>query len=159
MTMLHNSMLHNLGSINLDHFYRVPHLVHPGETLASRSYQVGLGGKGANQSLAMALAGGQVCHWGRLGRQDGWARDRLARAGVDVTYVELVDEPSGHAIIQVDDHGENAITVSPATTAKHCARRPSPATGYWCRMSATPCPSCSNAHASKGSPLPSIPHR
>ncbi|WP_242597097.1 ribokinase [Billgrantia sulfidoxydans] len=113
MTMLHNSMLHNLGSINLDHFYRVPHLVHPGETLASHSYQVGLGGKGANQSLAMALAGGQVCHWGRLGRQDGWARDRLARAGVDVTHVELVDEPSGHAIIQVDDHGENAIILCP----------------------------------------------
>ncbi|WP_111411833.1 ribokinase [Billgrantia lactosivorans] len=106
-------MLHNLGSINLDHFYRVPHLVHPGETLASRSYGVGLGGKGANQSLAMALAGGQVCHWGRLGRQDAWARDRLARAGVDVSHVELVDEASGHAIIQVDDHGENAIILYP----------------------------------------------
>lgn len=112
-SMLHNSKLHNFGSINLDHFYRVPHLVHPGETLASRSYHLGLGGKGANQSLAMALAGGQVCHWGRLGRQDAWARDRLARAGVDVTHLELVDEPSGHAIIQVDDHGENAIILFP----------------------------------------------
>ncbi|UYG01846.1 ribokinase [Halomonas sp. LR3S48] len=106
-------MLHNLGSINIDHFYRVPHLVHPGETLASRSYHVGLGGKGANQSLAMAMAGGRVCHWGRLGRQDGWARDRLARAGVDVTHVELVDEASGHALIQVDDRGENAIILHP----------------------------------------------
>ncbi|EWH01316.1 ribokinase [Halomonas sp. BC04] len=106
-------MLHNFGSINLDHVYRVPHLVHPGETLASRAYQVGLGGKGANQSLAMALAGGRVSHWGRLGRQDAWARDRLADAGVDVTHVELVDEPSGHAIIQVDDHGENAIILFP----------------------------------------------
>ncbi|QTF94450.1 MAG: ribokinase [Halomonas sp. BM-2019] len=102
-------MLHNLGSINLDHVYRVPHLVAPGETLASHDYRVGLGGKGANQSLAMARAGARVCHWGRLGRQDAWARDSLARAGVDVTRVELVDEPSGHAIIQVDDAGENAI--------------------------------------------------
>ncbi|RDB43293.1 ribokinase [Halomonas sp. DQ26W] len=102
-------MLHNVGSINLDHVYRVPHLVHPGETLASGAYQVGLGGKGANQSLAMALAGGQVSHWGRLGRQDAWARDRLADAGVDVAHISLVDEPSGHAIIQVDDGGENAI--------------------------------------------------
>lgn len=106
-------MLHNVGSINLDHYYRVPHLVHPGETLASHSYRVGLGGKGANQSLAMALAGGRVCHWGRLGRLDDWARDRLARTGVDVTYVELVDEPSGHAIIQVDARGENAIILYP----------------------------------------------
>ncbi|MBZ0330357.1 ribokinase [Halomonas sp. ANAO-440] len=102
-------MLHNFGSINLDHVYRVPHLVHPGETLASRAYQVGLGGKGANQSLAMALAGGQVSHWGRLGRQDAWARERLADAGVNVAHLALVDEPSGHAIIQVDDSGENAI--------------------------------------------------
>lgn len=106
-------MLHNFGSINLDHVYRVPHLVHPGETLASRAYQVGLGGKGANQSLAMALAGGQVSHWGRLGQQDAWARDRLADVGVNVAHVSLVDEPSGHAIIQVDDVGENAIILFP----------------------------------------------
>ncbi|MCG6657087.1 ribokinase [Halomonas campisalis] len=106
-------MLYNFGSINLDHFYRVPHLVHPGETLTSRTYRVGLGGKGANQSLAMALAGGRVTHWGRLGRQDGWAKETLSRAGVDVSRLELVDEPSGHAIIQVDDRGENAIILHP----------------------------------------------
>lgn len=106
-------MLHNLGSINLDHFYRVPHLVAPGETIASRDYRVGLGGKGANQSLAMARAGGKVCHWGRLNHQDAWARDALAGAGVDVSGVALVDTPSGHAIIQVDDHGENAIILFP----------------------------------------------
>lgn len=104
---------HNYGSINLDHFYRVPHLVSPGETLASRDYRVGLGGKGANQSLAMARAGGHLSHWGRVGRQDAWARDTLARAGVDVGQVRLVDEPSGHAIIQVDDSGENAIILFP----------------------------------------------
>lgn len=105
--------LHNLGSINLDHVYRVPHLVTPGETLASHGYEVGLGGKGANQSLALARAGGRVCHWGRLGRQDAWARDTLARAGVDVSHLSLVDAPSGHAIIQVDDAGENAIILYP----------------------------------------------
>ena len=106
-------LLHNLGSINLDHVYRVPHLVTPGETLASHGYEVGLGGKGANQSLALARAGGRVCHWGRLGRQDAWARDTLARAGVDVSHLSLVDAPSGHAIIQVDDAGENAIILYP----------------------------------------------
>jgi len=106
-------MLHNVGSINLDHYYRVPHLVQPGETLASHGYHVGQGGKGANQSLAMALAGGRVCHWGRLGRQDSWVRERMADAGIDVSHIELVDEPSGHAIIQVDDQGENAILLYP----------------------------------------------
>jgi len=106
-------MLHNFGSINLDHVYRVPHLVRPGETLASRAYRVGLGGKGANQSLAMARAGGRVRHWGRVNHQDAWARDLLARAGVAVDALALVDEPSGHAIIQVDDAGENAILLFP----------------------------------------------
>ncbi|MGJ7461767.1 ribokinase [Halomonas sp. MA07-2] len=114
-------MLHNFGSINLDHVYRVPHLVRPGETLASDDYRIGLGGKGANQSLAMARAGGRVCHWGRLGRQDAWARDTLSRAGVDVSRVNLLDEPSGHAIIQVDEQAENAIILFPG--ANHGFRR------------------------------------
>lgn len=114
-------MLHNFGSINLDHVYRVAHLVRPGETLASHDYRVGLGGKGANQSLAMAKAGGCVSHWGRLGRQDAWARDTLSRAGVGVSRVTLVDAPSGHAIIQVDDRAENAIILFPG--ANHGFRR------------------------------------
>ncbi len=114
-------MLHNFGSINLDHVYRVTHLVRPGETLASHDYRVGLGGKGANQSLAMAKAGGCVSHWGRLGRQDAWARDTLSRAGVGVSRVTLVDAPSGHAIIQVDDRAENAIILFPG--ANHGFRR------------------------------------
>ncbi|QFU01693.1 Ribokinase [Halomonas sp. THAF5a] len=106
-------MLHNFGSINLDHFYRVTHLVRPGETLASRDYRVGLGGKGANQSLAMARAGGRVSHWGRLNHRDAWARERLGESGVEVAGIALVDAPSGHAVIQVDDRGENAILLFP----------------------------------------------
>ncbi|WP_108444254.1 ribokinase [Halomonas denitrificans] len=106
-------MLHNFGSINLDHFYRVSHLVRPGETLASRDYRVGLGGKGANQSLAMARAGGRVSHWGRLNHRDAWARELLGEAGVEVAGIALVDAPSGHAVIQVDDRGENAIILFP----------------------------------------------
>ncbi len=82
---------------------------------------MGLGGKGANQSLAMARAGGRLSHWGRVGRQDAWARDTLARAGVEVGQVRLVDEPSGHAIIQVDDAGENAIILFPG--ANHGSSR------------------------------------
>ena len=50
-------MIFNLGSINIDHFYHVPHLPGPGETLAADSYSMGLGGKGANQSAAAAKAG------------------------------------------------------------------------------------------------------
>ncbi|SHE91413.1 ribokinase [Modicisalibacter ilicicola DSM 19980] len=106
-------MLYNYGSINIDHVYRVPHLVRPGETLSSRSYRQVLGGKGANQSLAMARAGGNVAHWGRLGHGDRWVLETLSTAGVDTGQIELTAEASGHALIQVDDHGENAIILHP----------------------------------------------
>nr|WP_298415215.1 ribokinase [uncultured Halomonas sp.] len=106
-------MLYNYGSINIDHVYRVPHLVRPGETLSSRSYRQVLGGKGANQSLAIARAGGHVMHWGLLGQGDHWVLETLSSAGVDTSRVELTLEPSGHALIQVDDQGENAIILHP----------------------------------------------
>lgn len=106
-------MLYNYGSINIDHVYRVPHLVRPGETLSSHSYRQVLGGKGANQSLAVARAGGDLTHWGRLSQSDRWVLETLAAAGVDTSHVELTTEASGHAVIQVDARGENAIIVHP----------------------------------------------
>ncbi|MFK7893584.1 MAG: ribokinase [Granulosicoccus sp.] len=99
----------NFGSINIDHVYRVPHLVEPGETLASLSLSTVLGGKGANQSIALARAGASVCHIGRVGEQDLWAEQQMKDAGVDVSLLESVETPSGHAIIQVDEGGENSI--------------------------------------------------
>lgn len=99
----------NFGSINIDMVYRVPHLVQPGETLSSRSLETVLGGKGANQSVALARAGIDVRHIGRIGEADQWAADQMKAAGVDMQAVEQVDGPSGHAIIQVDDKGENSI--------------------------------------------------
>ncbi|TDX28997.1 ribokinase [Modicisalibacter xianhensis] len=106
-------MLYNYGSVNIDHVYRVPHLVRPGETLSCHGYRQVLGGKGANQSLAIARAGGKVVHWGRLGQGDRWALETLSSAGVNISHIELTADASGHAIIQVDDHGENAIIIHP----------------------------------------------
>ncbi|MDW4549178.1 PfkB family carbohydrate kinase [Defluviimonas sp. D31] len=105
--------IYNLGSINIDHFYRVPHLPAPGETLAAESYTVGLGGKGANQSAAAAKAGARVVHIGAVGPDGAWAVDRLAGWGVDTSHVARLDTPSGHAIINVDAGGENAIVLFP----------------------------------------------
>lgn len=101
------------GSINADHAYRVPHIPAPGETLAATGYALGLGGKGANQSVAVARAGGQVAHIGQVGPEGAWAVDRMRGFGVDVTHVRMGDVPTGHAIICVDDAGENAITIFP----------------------------------------------
>lgn len=103
--------IYNLGSINVDHFYSVPHIPHPGETLASTDYAIGLGGKGANQSVAMAKAGADVRHIGAVGADgSGWL-DRLQALGVNVDDVCAVHLPTGHAIITVAEDGENAITL------------------------------------------------
>lgn len=103
----------NLGSINIDHFYRLPHLPAPGETLAAIGYSIGLGGKGANQSAAAAKAGAQVVHLGAVGPDGGWAVERLRGLGVDTSGIARLDTPTGHAIIQVDARGENSIVLFP----------------------------------------------
>jgi len=103
--------VYNFGSINIDYVYRVKRFVQPGETLASESLETVLGGKGANQSVALARAGAKVKHLGRISRSDQWAVDALTEFGVDCSGVETIEAPSGHAIIQVDAHGENAIVL------------------------------------------------
>lgn len=102
----------NLGSLNLDLVYRQPHIVRPGETLASTRFERGAGGKGLNQSLAAARAGATVFHAGRVGADGAWLLDLLAADHVDVTACRQLGEVStGHAIIQVADSGENAIVL------------------------------------------------
>lgn len=98
-----------LGSLNIDHVYRVEHLVRPGETLSSSDYARYLGGKGANQAIALVRAGADVAFAGRIGADGVWLRDFLAEEGIDVTRIGEVDVATGHALIQVDDGGENAI--------------------------------------------------
>jgi ribokinase len=99
----------NLGSINVDHSYAVERFVAPGETLAATSYVRGAGGKGFNQSIALARAGAAVRHVGAVGPDGTWLQDRLAAEGVDVSAVRNAGEPTGHAIIQVTPAGENCI--------------------------------------------------
>ncbi len=103
----------SFGSINADHAYRVPHIPAPGETIAAREYSLGLGGKGANQSVAAAKAGATVAHIGLIGPEGLWAKQRLAVLGVDTQHINQSESPTGHAIITVDETGENAITIFP----------------------------------------------
>ena len=104
----------NLGSINADYFYRVPHLPAAGETLAATSLFRGLGGKGTNMSVAAARAAARCIHIGAVGPDGAWAVERLMEYGVDTRHIaQLTDTPTGHAIINVDDIGENAIVLLP----------------------------------------------
>lgn len=101
----------NFGSINIDHVYQVPHFVTPGETLASTDYQKLLGGKGANQSIAIAKAGAEVKHVGLINEIDCGIKQTLIRAGIDCQFVKMSEQATGHAIIQVNTSGENAIVL------------------------------------------------
>ncbi|WJG10225.1 ribokinase [Aliiglaciecola sp. LCG003] len=101
----------NFGSINIDHVYQVDHFVQPGETLSSSHYQQLLGGKGANQSIALAKAGTEVKHVGKIHQHDSHFKQAMIKHEVDCKYVECTETPTGHAIIQVAKSGENAIVL------------------------------------------------
>ena len=105
-------MIVNLGSLNIDRVFRVPHIVNGGETIASQSFVELAGGKGANQSVALARAGASVTHLGRVGPDGAWLVDKLAREGIDTRWVRTGDTPTGQAIIQVDERGQNAIVLN-----------------------------------------------
>jgi ribokinase len=102
----------NFGSLNFDHFYEVEHIVHPGETIPSGKYRLACGGKGLNQSVALAHSGANVFHAGKVGRDGEALLACLKAAGVATRYVEITGEaPSGHAIIQVEKNGQNSIII------------------------------------------------
>ncbi len=108
-------MIWNLGSINADNFYLLPHLPGPGETISARKFRQGLGGKGANMSVAAARAGTRVMHIGALGADGGWALERLLEYGVETAHITLMEGATGHANIAVDFEGENNIVIFPGT--------------------------------------------
>jgi ribokinase len=101
----------NFGSLNIDHVYKVDHFVRPGETLQSKGYRQYCGGKGQNQSIALAHAGANVSHAGRIGPDGLILKERLTAAKVDTRFVEIIESASGHAVIQVNREGENAIII------------------------------------------------
>ncbi|MGY3438458.1 MULTISPECIES: ribokinase [unclassified Marinovum] len=106
-------MIYNLGSINADLFYHLPHLPAPGETLASTSFHRGLGGKGANMSVAAARAAAHVGHIGAVGTDGHWAVERLLEYGVDTRHIAENHAATGHAIVYIDGNGENQIVLYP----------------------------------------------
>ena len=104
----------NLGSINIDLFYQVPHFPSAGETMTTLGHSRMLGGKGANQSIALARAGMPVIHIGACNSEDRWLHDEMQAAGVDVTHIQDSPHASGHAIVSVDPDGENQILLAPS---------------------------------------------
>jgi len=102
----------NFGSLNIDYVYAVEHFARAGETVLSKNRRVFCGGKGLNQSIALARAGADVYHAGFVGCNDGDILiEELASSGVKTDLIEKRDCPGGHAIIQVDASGQNCILI------------------------------------------------
>lgn len=99
----------NIGSMNLDYVYSVDHMVQPGETEAASQMQTFLGGKGMNQSVALAKAGASVFHGGMIGEDGGVFLDACLEYGVDSRHIRQIPGKTGHAIIQLDANAQNCI--------------------------------------------------
>ncbi|MBR6935471.1 MAG: ribokinase [Clostridia bacterium] len=102
----------NYGSLNIDHVYQMPAFVKAGETLSATDCQLHTGGKGLNQSVALARAGACVFHGGKIGADGIELKEFLEKAGADCSFLRIdPDVPTGHAIIQVVPSGENCILI------------------------------------------------
>ena len=99
----------NFGSLNLDHVYAVDHFCRAGETIHTAGYTQNAGGKGLNQSIAVARSGQTLCHAGMLGAGGEPLAQLLEGCGVDLRYLGRTEIPQGHAIIQVQPDGQNCI--------------------------------------------------
>ncbi len=101
----------NFGSLNYDYVYHVEHAVVPGETISSVEMDVFCGGKGLNQSIALARAGILVYHAGLVGEDGDLFFEVCNKDNVDTSYIKQISGKSGHAIIQLDKKGQNCIVL------------------------------------------------
>lgn len=99
------------SSLNIDHNYYVKQIAKPKETIFAKEYNVVSGGKGLNASIALARSGVHVYLAGNIGNDAKILEKVLADNKVDTTYLNKVDEPNGHAVIQIDENGENSIFI------------------------------------------------
>ena len=99
----------NFGSLNMDYVYSVDHIMREGETQACTKMERFCGGKGMNQSIALAKAGVDVFHAGMVGADGEWLLEMCRKSGVDTRYIRKTEGKSGHTIIQVDKNAQNCI--------------------------------------------------
>lgn len=99
----------NFGSLNIDHVYHVDHFARPGETISTDELDFFCGGKGLNQSIALAKAGAQVYHAGKIGKDGASLKKMLSDNGVNTDYLAGSNSLNGHALIQVNPQGQNCI--------------------------------------------------
>ena len=101
----------NFGSCNIDTVYSLENIVKPGETVAAAAVNLYPGGKGLNQSVAIARSGAAVYHAGCIGADGDFLYNFMTKIGVDLTYLRRVEDSTGQAFIQVAESGENSIVI------------------------------------------------
>lgn len=101
----------NFGSLNLDYIYKVSHIVREGETILADDVSMNLGGKGFNQSVALARAGLSCYHAGLVGEEGLEFYDACQTFGIKTDYIKTVTGRCGHTVIQVDEKGQNSIVL------------------------------------------------
>lgn len=101
----------NFGSLNIDTTYYVNHIAQPGETLSADRVEVSVGGKGLNQTAALARGGARVWHAGLIGEDGIFLKKFLEEMGANTEFVRITDCRTGNAMIQVDEKGENCIVL------------------------------------------------
>jgi len=103
----------NFGSLNIDYTFQVSEIARPGQTIDSQRVTCFPGGKGLNQSIAFARAGGRIFHAGMIGRDGLFLKELLEKDGVDCTCLKVLEDVgTGKAFIQVDRNGQNSIVLS-----------------------------------------------
>ncbi len=110
-----------IGSSNTDMIVQAPHIPRPGETVLGGEFSTASGGKGANQAVGAARAGGNVVFLARVGTDMFGERavNGLRNDGIDVSrIISDPGSPSGVALIIVDEAGENSIAVAPGANAR-----------------------------------------
>lgn len=107
----------NFGSCNIDYVYNVSEFVKAGETISALSTSEHPGGKGLNQAVAAARAGGNVFFAGNIGVDGIFLKELLENSGVNTKYLKINRARTGNAIIQIDENGENCIIVSAGANA------------------------------------------
>lgn len=117
---MNSSTIVVVGSTNTDMVIKASHLPQPGETILGGTFFMSAGGKGANQAVAAARLGGSVLFIAKTG-YDIFAKqsiDLFEKEGIDISGIQRDHyQPSGVALITVDDNGENCIVVAPGANA------------------------------------------
>lgn len=109
-----------IGSTNTDMIIKVPRIPKPGETILGGQFSTAAGGKGANQAVTAARAGGEVTFITKVGN-DTFGEHAISgfqQVGINVDFIKKIKEtPSGVALIYVDENGENSIAVASGANA------------------------------------------